>query len=199
MADYLVSAGDRGAAQKGPASTVPVIVDSVKRNEQFPIVRCSYLSVECETPSEDWALKIGSRKMPFLMLGLDGIITGPFGAKRFKNVDQIEDLFVAIEDVAGLLIDIDDIWLPLSLFERYSRPREGNVYRLDGSLFALAFAFREGRIDTEFFLNNCRDMDHPLFFSRKETRVFRQWHTLQIQGASEQYPKNRSLALEYPE
>ena len=115
--------------------------------------------------------------MPFLMLGLDGIITGPFGAKRFKNVDQIEDLFFAIEDVAGLLIDIDDIWLPLSLFERYSRPREGNVYRLDGSLFALAFAFREGRIDTEFFLSNCRDMDRPLFFSRKETRVFRQWRS----------------------
>ena len=197
MANYLISPGNRSAEPKGPAATVPVIVDSVKISEQFPILRCSYLSVECETPSENWTLKIGNKRLPFLMLGLDGIVTGPFGAKRFKNVGQIEDLFIALEDVAGLLIDIDDIWLPLVLFTRYSRPREGNVYRLDGELFALAFAYREGRIDTELFLNNCRELDHPLFFSRKETQVFREWHAQQIRGASEQYPKNSELALRY--
>ncbi len=135
-----------------------------------------------------------------MMLGLAGIITRPIGAEMFYNIELIEDLFSKIEDEAGLLIEVDDIWLPMLLF--YStkiEPELGNVYRISSDMFARALAFREGRIDHETFLSQSKQLERPLVISAEETVVFKQWRKLQIQNAIEQYPKNDNLKLTWHE
>ena len=145
-------------------------------------------------------LNIGGEGLPFLMLGLIGIVTRPFGAERFNSIDLIEDLFKRIEDDANLLIEIDDIWLPIFLFDNIDiKPLTGHVYRIKSSMFNLALSFREGRLDFESFISQCRQLERPLFLSETETLSFSQWRELQVQNAIKQYPKNSELKLEWHE
>ena len=183
---------------KSQSSDIPIVVDAVKTESSFQMVRCNYLCVECDSPKEGWTLGIGNASYPFLMLGLIGIITRPFGAERFYNVDLIEDLFTQIEDEADLLIDIDDLWLPIFLFENINNvPDIGNVYRIDNEAFTLAYHFREGRLDQEEFVNLCRELDQPILSSDEEMMAFSRWREIQINEAREQYPKNDNFALSY--
>lgn len=175
---------------------VPVVADAVKTQVQFPMVRCNYLSVECDSPEPGWTLTIDNEVLPFMMLGLIGIVTKPFGAERFNRVDLIEELFERLEDKADLLIDVDDIWLPMLLFDNVGiRPEVSHVYRVTSDIFSLAYSFREGRLNLEVFLDRCQSFKRPLVLSGDEMGAFRQWRETQVQNAREQYPKNRELAL----
>jgi len=185
---------------KTPTTSIPVVVDAVKTYEYFPMVRCNYLSVECDSPKVGWIINIGGEELPFMMLGLVGIITKPFIAERFDRIDFIEDLFRRIEDEAELLIDVDDIWLPMFLLNNINiTPEIGHVYRISSDLFVLAVSFREGRIDSDAFLNECQRLDRPLFLSEDEMRAFQEWREQQVQNAIKQYPKNRDLELRWQE
>jgi hypothetical protein len=179
---------------------VPLVVDSVAAYESFPIVRCNYLSIECDSPEAGWTIRIGRERLPFLMLGLVGIVTRPFVSERFTSIDLIEDLFKRTEAQAGLVIHVDDIWLPMGLFDRINpEPASGRVYRIKTNLFVLALAFREGRLDPNTFRHRCARFKQPLVFSENETRPFREWRGQQIQNAKDQYPKNRELELRWRE
>lgn len=181
-----------------PPIDVPVIVDAVRIYEYFPMVRCNYLSIECDSPKVGWTIGIGGEELPFMILGLVGIITRPFIADKFNNIELIEDVFRRIEDEADLLVDVDDIWLPMFLFNNINiRPETGHVYRIKSDLFILALSFREGRLDIQAFLDGCERLDRPLMLSEDEMRAFGQWRELQVRNAVEQYPKNRSLELEW--
>lgn len=183
-----------------PTTSIPVVVDAVKASEYFPIVRCNYLSVECDSPKAGWIINIGGEELPFMMLGLVGIITRPFIAERFDRIEFIEDLYRRIEDEADLLIDVDDIWLPMFLFNNINiTPEIGHVYRIRSDLFILALSFREGRLDSEAFLNECQRLERPLVISEDEIRSFQEWRQLQVRNAIEQYPKNRDLELRWHE
>ena len=175
---------------------IPVIVDAIKTHESFPMVRCNYLSVECDFPNPRWTIGIGGEDLPFMMLGLVGIITRPIGAETFYNINLIENLYNKIEDEAGLFIEVDDIWLPMLLLHSAKiEPELGDVYRIDSDVFTEAFAFREGRIDQETFLSQIKQIERPLVLSAEETVVFKQWRGLQIQKAKAQYPKNDNAKL----
>ena len=179
---------------------IPVVFDAIKTLEDFPMIRCNYLSIECDSPGGGWKLSIGDLELPFLMLGLVGIITSPFGAERFNNVGLIEDLFEQIEDKAGLLIDVDDIWLPIILFRNIDTvPKIGDVFRIIGDVFALALSFREGRLDLESFLNECEQFERPMVLSEEESLSFQKWHDIQIDNVKEHYPKNKGLELPWHE
>lgn len=179
---------------------VPIVVDAVKTYEHFHMVRCNYLSVECDSPKEGWTLSIAGETIPFMMLGLVGIVTSPFGAERFDSVDLIEDLFKRVEDKADLLIEVDDIWLPILLFNNINiEPRIGHVYRIKNDAFVLALSFREGRLDLEGFLSECQQLERPLVLSENEMSSFSKWRELQVQNAKDQYPKNPKLVLPWHE
>lgn len=180
------------------ASDIPIVVESVKRDIFFSMTRCNYFAVECDTPHIGWQLGLGPASFPFLMLGLVGIIQQPFGAARFETPRQIEDLFTRIEDEAGLLVEIEDIWFPNFLFKAHdSNPPPGTVYRAKNGLFSAAFLFREGRADSEHFLAHCRELDGAIAFSEKETKCFAAWHDQQVLGARRQYPKNAAFKLSW--
>lgn|ERR1019366_6057814 len=113
-----------------PNPDVPVLVETPSR-PYLQMVRCHYLSVECNDPRPEWQINLGGQPMPFLMLGPVGIIQQPFDAPRFTTYGLIDQLFAGIEARADLLINFNDIWLPGFLFkdDPGNRVREGWVHR----------------------------------------------------------------------
>lgn len=171
---------------------IPVQVESGSR-PFFPMVRCTYLSIECEDPLAGWNIVMNGTSNPFLLLGLSGIIYAPFGSSSFNSIQLLDDLFDRFEDKGGLLINFDDLWLPAFLFSRDVHVEE--VYRLGYDLFLLAYAFRNGRLPLEIFQRNAERMRELLRFSETETKVFMEWSERQMALARELPPKNPDLQL----
>lgn len=176
--------------------TIPVIVDDVKTYPDFEMTRCTYFTIESDTPSPDWILGLGNLDIPFYLLGLSGIIWKPVKGDFFDNPDLIEKLFNAIEEGPGLYIDVNDIWLPNYLFYS-SKSKRGDVYRIGEELFNKAYLYREDRISKEEFLMFCEKLEEELYFSEKEAYSFRRWGKDQIAMAKQIYPKNRELELKW--
>jgi hypothetical protein len=171
---------------------VPVQVESPSRSF-FPMVRCTYLSIECDDPLAGWNIVMNGASNPFLLLGLSGIIYAPFGAPSFESVQLLSDLFDQFEDKAGLLINFDDLWLPPFLFSR--EIHVGDVYRLGYDLFLWAYSFRNGRQSLERFLGTAERMRELVFFSEIETKVFVEWSEQQAALAKKLSPKDPGLQL----
>src|SRR5437763_675775 len=121
---------------------VPILIETPSR-KAFPMVRCHYLSVECDDPRSGWRLELQGMATPFLMLNLVGIVQQPFGATRFNNYSLIDGFFQVIEDQADLTINFEDLWLPEFLF--LPKVAVGDVYRVGIRLFTVAYQYRDGR------------------------------------------------------
>jgi hypothetical protein len=179
----------------GENPDIPVIVETLSR-PFFPMVRCSYFSVECDDPLPGWSIDLDGNTWPFLMLELVGIIHAPFGASKFTHPSYLNNLFLQIEENAGLLIHFDDIWLPDFLFSHVQKPSIGAVYRLRYELFAAAYRFRDGRQTEEAFLKQVEEHIKGITFSTDETRVFTAWSDEQISTAQKRLAKDPKLKLE---
>src|SRR6266550_8093171 len=119
-----------------PQPDVPILIETRTR-PAFPMVRCHYLSVECDDPRPGWRLELQELATPFLMLNLVGIVQQPFGAPRFNNYGLIDGFFQVIEDQAVLTINFEDLWLPEFLF--LPELAVGDVYRVGIRLFTIAY------------------------------------------------------------
>jgi|SRR5579862_3895995 len=173
---------------------IPVLVETLSR-PYFPMVRCNYLYVECDEPRPGWSIRLGSERLPFLMLGLVGIIQTPFDAPRFSEYKHIDELFEGIEG-SGFLVHFADIWLPDFVFG----PREthvGDVYRIDVRVFKMAQSFRDGALAQEHFLESLRDLTGQVgvTFSEGETRTFAAWSRANLLAARNQPDKSPELKL----
>jgi len=82
---------------------VPVLIETMDR-PFFPMVRCTYLSVECDNRSPGWSITLEQGTMAFLMIGLVGIIHASFGTPRFYEYRLLDDLFKRLEEGAELLV-----------------------------------------------------------------------------------------------
>jgi hypothetical protein len=173
---------------------IPVSVETLGR-PYFPMVRCSYLYIESDAPRPGWTLEISASQLPFLMLGLVGIIQTPFDAPRFTDYRHVHELFERIEG-SGFLVHFADIWLPDFVFAP-REPHVGDVYRIDVRLFKMAHLFREGGVTQEHFLDFLRDsMDQiGLRFSEEETSAFSEWSRESLSSATNQPDKNPNLRL----
>lgn len=156
------------------------------------MVRCHYMSVECDEPRPGWALGIGGSEMPFLMLNLVGIVQQPFGATRFDNYTLIDQFYQRIEQQL-LSVNFEDLWMPSFLFQ--GEPHVGDVYRMGYKLFVAAFQFRDGRQTQEDFENLCKELQREMVPSKEETRAFRGWIAEQISAVRNRPPKNFDLRL----
>jgi hypothetical protein len=176
---------------------VPILVETPGR-PYFPMVRCHYISIEYDTPLAQWSIEMGGGStLPFLMLGLSGIVLQPFGAPRFASYGLIESFFQNIEDSVGLSINFEDIWLPTFLFTRTLRV--GDVYRVGSSLFLLGWTYRDARLPQQEFEADCKRLSEEIAYSDEETRSFNAWCVEQIAMAEHREPKDRRLQLKLNE
>ena len=93
---------------------IPIFVETLGRSF-FPMVRCLYIAIEFDTPSNQWSLGIAGRSFPFLMLGLTGVVQAPLGANGFNNPGIIDKFIDTVEDADGMVL-FEDIWFPSKLF-----------------------------------------------------------------------------------
>ena len=175
-----------------PQPDVPVLVETPSRSA-FPMVRCHYLSIECDDPRPDWNLGPPGSGIPFLMLNLVGIVQQPFGAPRFNTYGLIDGLFEGIETRANLTINFEDIWLPDFLFQ--PQLSVGDVYRVGNKLFAVAYQYRDGRHSRDTFENLCKELHREIVLSEDETRAFQGWTAEQFSTAQNRPPKDPKLQL----
>lgn len=175
-----------------PQPDVPVLVETPGR-PVFPMVRCHYMSVECDDLLPGWSLGVNGTQMPFLMLNLVGIVQQPFGAARFDNYNVIDQFFRGIEQQM-LSINFEDVWLPSFLF--HGEPRVGDIYRVGVKLFVAAFQFRAGRYTQETFEDLCKELQREIVPSNEETLAFRGWTAEQISTAQNGPPKNPEFRLQ---
>jgi hypothetical protein len=177
--------------------SVPIMIDSVKNIKGFQMTRCTYFSIESDTPSLDWILQIGDQIIPFMLIGLSGIITKPIGADPyFNSIQLIEDLFDAIEKKPNLYVDINSIWLPNFLFESDLRVR-GQVYRAKEKLFIAAYQYQVGEISLKELMRMIESDKNGLKLSETETGTFKKWAKIQIEEAKKAYPKSTELELDW--
>jgi hypothetical protein len=170
---------------------VPILVETPSRG-YFPMVRCSYIYIECDDPLPGWSIGFGNVFARFSLLELVGIVQQPIGADRFNSYNLVDGLFEWIEGQASLLVNFGDIWMPNFLFK--GPVHVGQVYRASNELFRQAFRFRNGQQDQEQFERHCKEFP-PLEFSPLETNAFEEWVEKQFTFADERYPKNRDLQL----
>ena len=173
---------------------IPVSVETLSR-PYFPMVRCNYLYIECDEPRPGWTIGIGAGRLPFLMLGLVGIIQTPFDAPRFSEYRHVDELFERIEG-SGFLVHFADIWLPHFVFGP-REPHVGDVYRIDVRVFKMAQSFRDGGVTQEHFLDGLRDLTDRVgvTFSEEETRSFLAWSVENLLAARNQPDKSPELKL----
>jgi len=177
--------------------SIPVMVDDVKEFKNFRMTRCTYFSIECDTPSAEWMMELKDREVPFYLFGLSGIIREPIGTKTaFDSPQAIDELFETIEKTPELFVDINDIWLPNFLFENTPTER-GTVYRIKERLFLEADRFRDDRISVDRFLKICEELRDHISYSDTETESFKEWASSQIEMAKKVFPKNPDLELKY--
>lgn len=172
-------------------SDIPVIIETPSR-PIFPMVRCYYIAIEFDTPDNQWTIGLGAERLPFLMLGLAGIVQAPVGAPRFNRPELIDRLFRLVEGAGGL-VNFEDIWLPARLFR--AGTEMGTVYRIEIGLFQTAFAFRDSRVSRETFEERARELHDQIRFSADETKAFRAWSAETIALAERREPKNPELRL----
>ena len=176
---------------------VPVIVEDIKLHPTFAFTRCLYFTIESEDPSPGWALTLAQNSpVPFLMLGLSGVIHAPSPSEsEFTQPDQLDTLIAAIEADDRFYVSLADIWLPNLLLANNREPRRNDVFRLDAKLFSEAYRYRRGLLATARFVAVSADRLQAIRFSAIETKVMSVWTRRQFNEAAEAYPKNRELAL----
>lgn len=177
--------------------SVPIIIDDVRKNPEFPIVRCTFFTIENDMLSPDWKMTLSNHRVSFHLLGLSGVIWKPIRGVTFSDPSQIEELFGIVERDPELHIGINDIWFPDWLFDEHIK--RGEVCRVSENLFRMGYLFRGDRISKEEFLRYCHKFRDNLRLSITETESFRKWSSMQIEHAKETYPKNRGLALKWLE
>jgi hypothetical protein len=165
------------SATPGVPPDVPVFVDAVIASEDFPIVRCSYLTLEIEEPAPNVqvSLAVFATPMSPLLLALWAVVRQPVHATHFTRPGHFAELFDRVESTPGWSIETNDLWLPSDLF-RARVPAPGEVYRLGTRLFAIAVRFRHGAMERNRFVAIAHDLVRDLSPSPAETDAFQQWH-----------------------
>lgn len=190
-----------------PGRTVPVWVDSRKKDPEFAMTRCAYFTIEREWSLEPeeagespggarWVLELGEVGIPFGLQALTGVITGPTrGPGWFSSAQQIDETFDLVERHPELMVDSDDLWLPNDLVEGCHA--QGMVYRLSWPLFLRAYSYEAGLVGEKDFLAWCREHPEAVSYSRQEEEAFAAWQKAHLRAAFEVFPKNKDLELAY--
>ena len=158
-----------------PWVDAPVFVDAIANERETPIVRVTYLTIECVEPAWGWSLGIHDAAIPIGLLGLSAVVLGPFDDARFRLPSQFDDLIRRVESQPGFSVETGDLWLPRFLFDA---PQAGDVFRMSAPLFGVAHQYRYGRADRREFEGTADRLSQAIAFSVEETKAYHQWHDL---------------------
>ncbi|QEH36609.1 hypothetical protein OJF2_51930 [Aquisphaera giovannonii] len=184
--------------------TIPIVTDGIPRSGPGPrLARCVYFSITADEPNRPWFLGLPNVTIPFLMLGLQGIIfRSPLRQSGlFVTPDDWNELVTIIEQQDGFSVEFEYFWVPVSLLDRargqYPPGDEspnglavrGEVFRLGHKLFLEAW--RAARDGTDFVNYANRVLDYfdgdrlaaGLTYSPEETRSIQAWAIAQVAGS----------------
>ena len=178
--------------------TVPVQIDDVKNLRGFEMTRCTYYSIACDVPTPAALDGVRGKRVPFLAMGLSGVIYKPLGrARLFKTARQIREIFAAIEGSDGLYVDVDDLWIPNAAFE--GTPEEhrvrGAIFRVSPEVFRMTADYRVGRIASKDLHDRSTRRRAEIGYSPEETAAFRAWSQDVVSAAKHYYAKNPKMRL----
>jgi hypothetical protein len=182
--------------------TIPVIADSLPREAWNDLARCVYFTIIADDPSTMWGLSLdGLSSVPFLMLGLEGIIFRPVRPDEsdFTSPQLLQELIDAVESLEGFSVETEYFWLPTKLLDaafsatiaetpdRSSADR-GSVFRVSHRLFTEALrAAREGtgldhfsRVATDQIVGEVENS--AIRYSPVETMAIREWSERQVRA-----------------
>ena len=194
------------ATPRFKSRTIPVLIDDVKQLDEFNMTRCNFFTINPIACVEDWVTILRSKAVPFLLFGISAVLYRPTKqTAQFLSTKSIDRLFHKIEEIDGLVVESEHIWLPNSLFKlnhqsfspKAEQPyfQRGAVWRVNPTLFQLALLFQKELIDTMAFSDHCRiigERDQALVeYSEEETDAFHTWSTEQINAAKENYERQR--------
>lgn len=178
------------------SSRIPIVTDVIRNIDGLEMVRCSYFSIQSDTPLPDWNITIDETTSPILLLNLEAIIVGPLQENdEFRDAGDIESMYEIAEQVEGLFVDINDIWVPLTWFGN-ADILQGTVFRISQSRFTICWKLRNDSIAFEDFKSELENTFKPeMQFSETETLAFREWTKRQINNSRELYHENRESYL----
>lgn len=198
--------GPRWPPYEGPFH-IPVLLDATKRLGDFNMTRLIFFSVDATGAVDDWVARLRAQEIPFLLLGLTAVMHRPdMESVTFVTPAHVNDLFNAIEETEGLVVETDHVWLPNFLFEEqrgqdvkagagHDPTGRGALWRISFNAFKQALRFRQEAIGQIQFLETCRELmalPTPVAtFSPQETTVFRRWSASQFADARANYEQQR--------
>jgi len=199
--------------QKGPQVppysgpyTIPILVDDVKQLQGFNMTRGTFFTIDASGMGDDWVAILRGRGVPFLLLGETSSLHRPdLVREKFDSVTSIDRLFERIEEVEGLVVESEHIWLPNFLFDphigMYSTKEKpiplerGAAWRVGFGLFQMALTFRQEVIEADTYMERCRQLikagQIEIGYSQEETEAFRAWSAEQIEAARKNFLQQR--------
>lgn len=182
---------------------IPMVVDSLKDLEDFPLTRCIYYAAEVDEAATETGEPIDLKGLgvPLLMLGFAGIIYRPVGDQtRFSSAEAIEQTFDRIEADPRLYVRTRSIWLANTLLLVKGPPAEqcrGAVFRIGRGLYFRALQFARGTVTREQFVATAEDYASQVEHSPQETDAFARWAEMQVDKARNAYHAEPEMALPY--
>jgi hypothetical protein len=174
-------------------TTVPVMLDAIREIDGEPMARCVYLVISAEEPTAGWNVAFAGTRIPVALIGLAAIVFQPDAqTARFDDVEAIDRLYASVESIPGLIVEIDDLWLPGGLFAGGER---GWMFRVGFDLFSRGYAFGQNRLSAEELVVAAGTLRHTVTLSREETAAFTSWNARVIAEAREIYHRNEARAL----
>lgn len=176
-------------ADAGP--TVPIMVDSVMRMDDFQRTRCAYLRVEHTRQPIAISHRPGGKDSPLLIAwGTWAVVSGPAEFNRFLSRNLIESTLDRLEADEQFFFDLGHLWLPNQLMDGISSGKKilgGDLYRASTGLFDVCYRFSAGQLSEPEWIAGCQENAKGLARSDSETKAFREWRNAQIKAASDRY------------
>jgi len=153
--------------------TIPVFVDSVKKNDQFKMTRLIFFSISYDRDRINWIYTLIRKGIPFIQVGIHCIVYKPLGEeKKFTSTKGIRELFSKIRG-ESFLIDTGHIFIPNHYFKIL--PMRGEVYRLELHVFLKGFQLANDLIYVDDFDRFFKEQNLKISRDELETKIFESW------------------------
>ena len=194
----LMEASGRGAPglqALGPDADLwaPVTVDALRHRDEILMVRCLYLTVEAEDEAWDVPLALETSDVPFLVLGLSGVLCMPRGDAAGFDREAVEAMIGAVDTHEGLYVQTADFWLPIDVVpDDRGPPTRGTTYLVRPRLLLLALAHHGGELTDEELVERAAEFAEGVRYDGAIDTAFSEWRHHEMESVTRKYHHDRS-------